>query len=1152
MKKRLFSSLLVITMTFAFAVNGFAIPVVPTETETVLVQTFESETVGSAPADWVLSQGGQVSGTASTFDVFSDSNGKHMRMVNPNTSRTDNAIKTLSDAYTGHITVSFKFHNKAAVSYNTISLLDASDNEVAKFGASKTSLISYSTYYSASFTYNTWHDIVFDVDTNAKTYDFYYDGTKLNSEAVPFVSDAAANVKKIKIALSQANTLMFDDFVVRKDRSNAVDEVTLISDDFESETNGAQITASNSVGAWSRVSGPDYVEGTTAGGEVKIGGTYGTSQYLSFHNTSTGSVYTVKRPISNYDGGVVTELGGVLEVSMSINAQNGWGRFYVDLKDASGNIITTLSYGNRGSSGEAIAISNGDTSFKSSFTGTGILGNKAHKLIIDTDTKKIAWSVGGVQQAVVDYKNAAAGALSYVEIRTNPTTADTYYLVDNFTIKSININPLESITFDTIKGSNTNAKNVNTDLSLPATNSYLGLTYDVAWSSSNTSVISNAGVVTTPAEDTIVTLTASSNGKTKSFKVIVPSEGTVLLFQDFESYDVGDVRAEAVVSQATHASFTITDESGNKVQKLERTVTGNSSKNLEAIDTISNVSSGIIELSTKIKMTASDNVPAIQLFRTSTSMDDTTYDLSIDTLGNLRMLIPTGLLGIDRWLTFGPVTLNDWFKISLRMDLDAKSIVATFEQDGTKIKRVSTLTTDSTRWNRLGITDVRFYSARLKDGTTSGSSTWYADDLIVKRVNGLTDSQFVAEDKEYLNVPSVWDGNFNVLSTRGPLGSSDISWATSDASVIATDGSVVFSNEPKDVTLTATITKGEVTDTKTFNVKVIGKNILGIAGISYDNGTSNPTAGAKAESVSVLLDANGSGTKHLLIGQYSGEEHLTKFVAKAVSLGSESETIDISEDGFVVPEDMTGYALKAFLWDMPTLTPLSKQYATNENRATKLFIIGDSIATMYTPPTEHATAKYQQGWGQVIDNYFLPSLEVVNLARGGYKTVDYFLPERLPDRDWDTAILPQISAGDFVIVSLGINDASAHIAESVYKEKLATFASDTKAKGAEIIFVTPTAETTDGTLHSRATAYAGYMREQATASGATLIDLQPSMLSDFGAYRDTYGFEALKNEYYCSFNSDYLHINNDGAHYVAQKIIDLVKASSSGLKNYVR
>ncbi len=80
----------------------------------------------------------------------------------------------------------------------------------------------------------------------------------------------------------------------------------------------------------------------------------------------------------------------------------------------------------------------------------------------------------------------------------------------------------------------------------------------------------------------------------------------------------------------------------------------------------------------------------------------------------------------------------------------------------------------------------------------------------------------VTADKEALDL-----GNTSMVISDLALplvgaNGSTITWATTDASVVATDGTVVRGSENQTVTLTATITNGSATDTKTFEITVLG------------------------------------------------------------------------------------------------------------------------------------------------------------------------------------------------------------------------------------------------------------------------------------------------------------------------------------------
>lgn len=90
----------------------------------------------------------------------------------------------------------------------------------------------------------------------------------------------------------------------------------------------------------------------------------------------------------------------------------------------------------------------------------------------------------------------------------------------------------------------------------------------------------------------------------------------------------------------------------------------------------------------------------------------------------------------------------------------------------------------------------------------------------------IPDEDKVARDMEWLDLGDVSAVTDNLtLPTKGAAGS-DISWESSDASVIATDGTVTRPDAGEGnatVTLTATVSAGDESDTKTFEVTVLQK-----------------------------------------------------------------------------------------------------------------------------------------------------------------------------------------------------------------------------------------------------------------------------------------------------------------------------------------
>lgn len=77
----------------------------------------------------------------------------------------------------------------------------------------------------------------------------------------------------------------------------------------------------------------------------------------------------------------------------------------------------------------------------------------------------------------------------------------------------------------------------------------------------------------------------------------------------------------------------------------------------------------------------------------------------------------------------------------------------------------------------------------------------------------------VASDKEALTLPSTVQQNLNLPAT-GASEYTSISWESSAPDVIAADGTVTRPSEDTEVTLTATLTLGNVSDSKQFTVTV--------------------------------------------------------------------------------------------------------------------------------------------------------------------------------------------------------------------------------------------------------------------------------------------------------------------------------------------
>lgn len=262
-----------------------------------------------------------------------------------------------------------------------------------------------------------------------------------------------------------------------------------------------------------------------------------------------------------------------------------------------------------------------------------------------------------------------------------------------------------------------------------------------------------------------------------------------------------------------------------------------------------------------------------------------------------------------------------------------------------------------------------------------------------------------------------------------------------------------------------------------------------------------------------------------------------------------------------------------------------------------LFLIGDSICVEYKAENQYP----QQGWGVKLTE-LLDGVNVVNCSAGGYSTATFMVYDRYAKAygnkyAWNsdkvitdangtvknaTPILPQIKAGDFVIVSLGTNDGWSidrtvdelgQTTAATYKKHLKQFIDDTRAKGAEIILVTPT---TNGKYKTGTTEYvenysgrASLMMEVAKENNAICLPLGAKMAEKYNTMtedevkKNHMIFELVKDQIKVDFskhNNSYVkqqkddttHLSDHGAAFVANLIAEMLKETNSGLTAYLK
>lgn len=157
----------------------------------------------------------------------------------------------------------------------------------------------------------------------------------------------------------------------------------------------------------------------------------------------------------------------------------------------------------------------------------------------------------------------------------------------------------------------------------------------------------------------------------------------------------------------------------------------------------------------------------------------------------------------------------------------------------------------------------------------------------------------------------------------------------------------------------------------------------------------------------------------------------------------------------------------------------------------RVVLIGDSTVMTYD------SARYypEAGWGQMLGHFFKPgTVAIDNKAIGGRSSRSFYQEGR-----W-AGIVPSLKAGDFVFIQFGHNDrgtvADRHADTATFKDYLGKYVTESRAKGAIPVLVTPMnqntwsgATLTEG-FNIGANNYRGAMLHVAAAMNVPLIDLE--------------------------------------------------------------
>lgn len=199
----------------------------------------------------------------------------------------------------------------------------------------------------------------------------------------------------------------------------------------------------------------------------------------------------------------------------------------------------------------------------------------------------------------------------------------------------------------------------------------------------------------------------------------------------------------------------------------------------------------------------------------------------------------------------------------------------------------------------------------------------------------------------------------------------------------------------------------------------------------------------------------------------------------------------------------------------------------------RIVIASDSTAANYG-----ADRYPQMGWGMVLKCSLDPTIEVVNLARGGRSTKT-FIEEGL----WDQ-LVAQLRPGDTVLIQFGHNDADTKKMErhtdpnGAYDVNLRRFVADVRKAQATPVLVTPIARWMweNGEPKDAHGPYTATIHRVAKELKVPLVDLDSDMmgalkargpLASRGLYLFYQPYDHVAR--YPDGNSDDTHINEQGA-----------------------
>jgi DNA sulfur modification protein DndE len=208
----------------------------------------------------------------------------------------------------------------------------------------------------------------------------------------------------------------------------------------------------------------------------------------------------------------------------------------------------------------------------------------------------------------------------------------------------------------------------------------------------------------------------------------------------------------------------------------------------------------------------------------------------------------------------------------------------------------------------------------------------------------------------------------------------------------------------------------------------------------------------------------------------------------------------------------------------------------------KILIAGDSTAANYK-----ATLYPMMGWGQALEYFAKPDVEVLNFAMPGRSTKSF-----RAEGHWQR-LLDNISLGDWIFIQFGHNDQKIEqeigVQEDDFRNNLSRMYDEVRERGGNVLLLTGVlrcAYDRSGLLIETQGNYPQIIRETAEKFALPLVDAQ-SILREFEkrngrmALQELYCYPSPPGNWVPPGALDTSHFSISGAHKVAQMIADDIK-----------